>query len=94
MTPLQRNLVYPLHTPILPGFLLGIDVGWNIAVRRFMYSEGYMPRRGIHKRDDLVWVVGVTEKDELPQASENGSSSLIVFALDVPGHGGFANDVA
>jgi len=64
MTPLQRKGMYALHASVLPSLLLWIDVGGNVTVGRFVYREGYMPGGGIHKRDDPIWVVRVTEKDE------------------------------
>ena len=64
MTPLQRKGMYALHASVLPGLLLRIDVDWDVTVGRFVYRESYMPRGGIHKRDDTIWVVRITEKDE------------------------------
>ena len=60
MTPLQRNGMYAFKAPVPPSFLLRIDVGGNVTVRRFVYSECYVSRRGIYEWDDPVWVLRVT----------------------------------
>ena len=94
MTPLQRECVYALRAPVLPGLLLRIDVGGDVAVRRFVYCESYVPSGGIHERNDRVRVVRVTKKNEFSQTSESGSSRLFVFAFEVPLRRRLANDVA
>ena len=73
-----------LRAPVPPGLLFWIDVGGDVAVRRFVYCEGYMPSGGIYKRNDRVWIVRVTEKNELSQASENGSLLFFVLVFEVP----------
>ena len=94
MAPLQRESVYALRAPILPSLLLRIDVDGNVAVRGFVYCESYVPRGGIHKRDDCIRVVRVTEKNEFSQASKDGSLLFFVFALEVPLRRRLADDVA
>jgi len=84
MSPLQRNSLHALRAPVLPSLLLRIDMGGDITIGRFVYGESYMPRGGIHKRNDPVWVVRVTEKNEFSQASEGSSLRLFVLALSVP----------
>jgi len=59
-------------------------MGGDITVGRFVYGESYMPRGGIHKRDDPIWVVCVTEKNEFSQASEGSSLRFFVLAFNVP----------
>ena len=94
MAPLQRNGVYTLRAPVSPGLLLWIDVGRDVAVRRFVYRESYVPSGGIHERDDSIWVVCVTEENQFPQPPESGGSCLFVLAFEVPSRRRFANDVA
>lgn len=53
-----------------------------------------MPGGGIHKRDDPIRVVRITEKDDFSQASESGGSCLFVLVFEVPFCRRFANDVA
>lgn len=86
--------MYALGAPVLPSLLLRIDVDGDVAIRRFVYSEGHMPGGGIHKRNDPIWVVCVTEKNKFPQPFESGSLCLFVFAFEVPFCGRFADDVA
>jgi len=86
--------VYALRASVLPGLLFWIDVDGDVAVRGFVYCEGHVPSRGIHKRDDCIRVVRVTKKDEFSQASENGSLRFFVFAFKVPLRRRLANDVA
>lgn len=94
MTPLQRNGMHALRAPVLPGFLLWIDVDGDVTVSRFVYRESYMPGGGIHKRDDPVWVVRVTEKNEFSQPPEGGGLCLFVLVFEFPFCGRFADDVA
>ena len=86
--------MYALRAPVPPGLPLWIDVDRDITVRRFVYRESYMPGGGVHERDDSIRVVRVTEENEFPQASENGSLGLFVFVFKIPFCGRLADDIA
>ena len=94
MTPMQRKGMYALHAPVLPSLLLWINVGGDVTVGRFVYRESYMPGGGIHKRDDPIRVVCITEKDEFSQPRESGGLCLFVLVVEFPFCGRFADDVA
>lgn len=94
MAPLYRNSLYALRAPVLPSLLLRIDLDRDVAVRRFVYCESHVPNGGIHKRNDSIRVVRVTEENEFPQPSESGGLCFFVFVFDVPFCGRFADDVA